>query len=106
METKMENLLITHVRNTNNDPIATIVTNKDGMLGLSICSEKEKRFNRKRGREIAIGRMAVGSEVVFPNRKKSEKKAILNAIENLEERGKKYYKNPSFELEKSWLLFV
>ena len=58
-------------------PVACIVS-EDNVVGISICCKgsycrESDTFSKVRAREIAIGRMNVGSEKYIPNRKITNK---------------------------------
>ena len=64
-------------------PVACLVY-EDGVIGISVCNKTDS-FNKKRARNIAIGRLMNGSEVVVPNRKminiRGEKTTLVNEVD-------------------------
>ena len=48
-------MLIKHVRDVNRNPIATIVGDDSGRIGVSVCSVKDN-YNKRIGVQIASGR--------------------------------------------------
>lgn len=91
-------LLISHVRHEDRTPFATISVDKNGNWGMSICNKKD-RFNKKRGVSIAVGRMLMGSEITWPNRKDSA--LIVESLRKMEERASKYFKNNHYSINKT-----
>lgn len=63
-------------------PVACLVF-ENGQLGISVCNRNDS-FNKQRARNIAIGRLMTGSELVIPNRKmlniRGEKTTLVDEV--------------------------
>ena len=89
-------ILISHVRHEDRTPFATIIADKNGNWSLSICNKKD-RFIKKRGVSIATGRLLMGSEITWPNRKDST--LIVGALRKMTRRASKYFKKSNYTID-------